>query len=177
MRSSPTGGGAGAYHSRPRTRPGSGPRVSTPTTRFVIDLALLGLILLMLSPRATGLPVHEWLGLALGIPVLMHLLLSWTWISRATLVVPFRSGWRHRINYILNSLLFALIVTEIVSGVAISVVALPSLGIPTIEDRAWRALHNRLLNVLVLLVGIHLAMNWTGLRAELGRRLRKDRGW
>lgn len=142
---------------------------SISSTRFTIDVALFGLILLLLSPRLTGLPVHEWLGLAVGIPVVVHLLLSWSWISRATLVVPTRPGWRHRINYALNWLLFALLVLEIVSGIVISVVALPAIGVPTLEDSAWRLLHNRFLNFLVLLTGIHIAMNWNALRVGIKR--------
>jgi len=144
---------------------------SVSSSRFAVDVLLFGLILLLLSPRLTGLPVHEWLGLALGIPVVVHLLLSWSWISRATIVVSTRSGWRHRINYLLNWLLFALVVLEILSGVVISVIALPALGISTIEDRAWRLLHNRFLNFLVLLVGIHIAMNWNALRTGIRRWL------
>jgi len=143
--------------------------VSLAATRFAVDVALFASILLLLSPRLTGLPVHEWLGLALGIPVVIHLLLSWSWIARATLVAPVRPGWRHRINYALNWLLFALIVLEIVSGVMISVVAIPALGIPTVEDGAWRLLHNRFLNFLVLLVGMHIAMNWNALRTGIRR--------
>jgi cytochrome b561 len=144
-------------------------KASVSSVRLAIDIALFGLILLLLSPRLTGLPVHEWLGLAIGVPVLVHLLLSWSWIARATLVAPVRPGWRHRINYGLNWLLFALVILEITSGIVISVVALPSLGIPTIEDRAWRLLHNRFLNFLVLLVGIHIAMNWSALRTGIRR--------
>lgn len=144
---------------------------SISSTRFAIDVALFGVILLLLSPRLTGLPVHEWLGLAVGVPVVVHLLLSWSWISRATLFVPTRPGWRHRINYVLNWLLFALMVLEILSGVVISVVALPALGISTVEDGAWRLLHNRFLNFLVLLTGIHIAMNWNALRVGLKRWL------
>lgn len=149
---------------------------STTSFRFAIDVILFGLFLFMLSPRLSGLPVHEWLGLALAIPVLVHLLLSWTWISRATLVAPIRSGWRHRINYALNWTLFVVVVLEIVSGLMISVVALPALGIPTIEDGAWRLLHNRFLNLLVLLLGIHIAMNWNVLRVGIRRWLMRVTG-
>lgn len=142
---------------------------SVSSSRFAVDVLLFGLILLLLSPRLTGLPVHEWLGLALGIPVVVHLLLSWSWISRATIVVPTRPGWRHRVNYALNWLLFALVVLEVLSGIIISVVALPALGISTIEDGAWRLLHNRFLNFLVILVGVHIAMNWNALRTGIRR--------
>ncbi len=151
-------------------------RSAVPSLRFAIDIALFGLVLVMLSPRLTGLPLHEWIGLALGVPVLIHLLLSWPWIARATLVVPVRPGMRHRINYILNWLLFASLVLEIVSGMMISVVAIPALGVATIEDRAWRSLHNRYLNLFVLLVGLHIAMNWNALRSGLRRWLVREAG-
>lgn len=151
-------------------------RSPVPTVRFAIDIVLSGFILLMLSPRLTGLPVHEWLGLALGVPVLIHLLLSWSWIARATVVVPVRRGWRHRVNYVLNWLLFSSLVLEITSGIMISVVAIPALGRSTIEDRAWRSLHNRYLNIFTLLVGLHVAMNWSALRSGVTRWLtRKPR--
>jgi cytochrome b len=149
-------------------------RSAVPSIRLAIDIALFGLILLMLSPRLTGLPVHEWLGLALGVPVVVHLLLSWSWIARATLVVPVRPGWRHRANYILNWFLFGSLVLEIVSGIMISAVAIPALGAATVEDRAWRNLHNRYLNLFALLVAIHIAMNWSALRSGLRRWLARE---
>ncbi len=127
---------------------------SAASIRFAIDIVLFGLVLAMLSPRLTGLPLHEWLGLAIGVPVLVHLLLSWSWIARATVVVPVRSGWRHRANYILNWLLFTSLIVEIVSGIMISQVAMPALSVATAEDRAWRSLHNRYLNIFTLLIGI-----------------------
>ena len=118
---------------------------------------------MMLSPRLTGLPVHEWLGLALGVPVLVHLLFSWSCMSRSTV-------------YLLNWLLFATLVLEIVSGIMISVVAIPALGMATVEDRAWRSLHNRYLNIFTLLVGLHVAMNWRPLRSGLTRWLARVAG-
>ena len=149
-------------------------RSAVPSVRFAVDITLFALVLVMLSPRLTGLPLHEWLGLALGAPVLLHLLLSWPWIARATLVVPIRATLRHRVNYLLNWLLFASIVVEIVSGIMISVVALPALGVATVEDRAWRAMHNRYLNLLVILVGLHVAMNWSAIRSGLRRWVKSD---
>lgn len=118
--------------------------------------------------------MHEWLGLALGVPVLVHLLLSWPWIARATVVVPVRGGWHHRVNYILNWLFFFSLVLEILSGIMISVVAMHALGVATIEDRAWRALHNRYLNVFVVLVGLHVAMNWNAIRSGLRRMVARE---
>ena len=125
-----------------------------------VDILLLAMLLLLFSPRLTGLTVHEWLGISLGGTLIVHLLLSWTWISTNTRRVVSGRSRRARINYVLNWLLFVLIIIELTSGIAISQVSLPSIGIHTIDDRSWRALHNQTLNFTLLVLGLHVAMNW-----------------
>src|SRR5205085_9667219 len=100
-------------------------------------------LLLLFSPRLTGLPVHEWLGIALGAPLLVHLLLSWSWIRTATARLATATPARARVNYVLNWLLFILVIIEVLSGIVISNVALPAMHVETINDRAWRALHSQ----------------------------------
>jgi cytochrome b len=136
-----------------------------------IDIALLVALLLLFSPRLTGLSLHEWVGIALGLPLVVHLVLSWLWISAGTARFVPRASARARINYVLNWILFILVVIEVTSGVVISQVALPSIGIPTINDRAWRALHNQALNWTMLLLGLHVAMNWKPLATGISRYL------
>lgn len=142
---------------------------------YALDLVLLVVLLLLFSPRLTGLPIHEWLGLALGVPLLCHLLLSWQWIARATTGALGGGTLRTRINYILNSILFTLIVIEIVSGAMISAVALPRFGFATVDDRSWRALHNLALNWTMLALGLHVAMNWAPLLTALRTLTARDR--
>lgn len=124
-----------------------------------LDTLLLLLFLLCLSPRMTGLSLHEILGIAIFVPILIHLLLSWSWIRHA-LTAFATSTMRGKVNLVINSLLFILMMIEIISGLAISEVAVPFFDIHTINDRTWRALHNLTLNYTVLLVGLHIAMNW-----------------
>ena len=138
-----------------------------------VDVALLVELLLLFSPRLTGLPVHEWLGLALAGVVALHLLLSWSWISAGTRRFAIRTDWRGRVNYLLNWLLFVLICIEITSGVVISAVALPAFGIGTINDRSWRALHNLTLNWTLLVIGLHVAMNWQPIVAGFRRHIQR----
>ena len=134
---------------------------------YAVDMFLLVALWLLFSPRLTGLAIHEWLGLALGLPLLLHLLLSWSWIANATVGLFAKATPRRTINYALNALLFVLIVLEIVSGVMISAIAIPAFGIATVNDRSWRALHNLGLNWTLLLLGLHLAMNWDQLLVAL----------
>jgi hypothetical protein len=137
---------------------------------FWLDALLLPTFLLLLSPRMTGLALHEWIGVVFGIPVLVHLLFSWSWISTATRRVLASADRRARVNYVLNTTLFVLTTVEIVSGLVISQVALPVLGIATVDDRSWRALHNLTLNWTLLAAGLHVAINWSWIVAAVRRR-------
>jgi hypothetical protein len=137
-----------------------------------LDLWLLVALLLLFSPRLTGLPIHEWLGIALALSVVLHLLLSWSWISAATRAFVTGAKPRSRINFALNWLLFVLITLEITSGLMISAAALPAAGIHTVNDRSWRALHNLALNWTLLVLGFHVAMNWHPLLLGVRRHFR-----
>lgn len=136
-----------------------------------VDVLLLATLLLLFSPRLTGLSIHEWLGVSLGATLIVHLLVSWSWISSGTRRLVSGSNRRARVNYVLNWLLFILILIEVTSGVAISRVVLPSIGIRTINDRSWRALHNLTLNWTMLMLGLHVAMNWRPLVIGVSRHV------
>lgn len=136
---------------------------------FWLDSALLAALLLLLAPRLTGLPIHEWLGISFGVPVLVHLLLSWRWIAASLRSLPSLRA-RGRVNLLINIALFALTVIEIVSGLVISRVALPFIGFHLIEDRSWRTLHNQSANFIKLAAGLHIAMNWRWITSALARR-------
>ncbi|MDP4262794.1 MAG: DUF4405 domain-containing protein [Bacteroidota bacterium] len=135
-----------------------------------LDTFLLITLLLLLSPRMTGLPWHECLGIIFLLPVLLHLLLAWPWIRKSTRSIFNKARRRTRFNYFLNATLFTLVIIEIVSGLAISQVALPFTGVKTIDDRSWRALHNQTLNWTVLFAGLHIAVNWEWIVAAFRKR-------
>jgi Domain of unknown function (DUF4405) len=125
-----------------------------------LDILLFVSFILLFSPLITGLAWHELLGLMLFLPVIFHLLFSWAWIRQSTRRFLHHADWRNRFNYCLNATLFSLIILEIVSGLAISQIALPFIGIKTINDWVWRALHNQASGALVLTVSLHIALNW-----------------
>lgn len=150
------------------------PRAGRKRVEFILDSLLLVLLLLLFSPRLTGLPLHEWLGIAIVPPIVVHVLLSWRWIATATRRLLRGAPNRLRVNYILNAVLFVLLTLVIASGVAISEVAAPSVGTRTIDDLAWRALHNLTLNWLLLVAGFHIAMNWDWVRRTYRTMLSRD---
>jgi len=126
---------------------------------FWLDTALLVLFVLLRTPKLTGLPWHEWLGIAFLVPLLVHLLLSWRWIVTALrrTFVPARV--RDPINLALNLSLFVTTIGVIVSGLLISRVAVPVLGVATIDDRVWRETHNDWTDAMLVCVAAHIAMN------------------
>jgi cytochrome b subunit of formate dehydrogenase len=65
-----------------------------------------------------------------------------------------------RINYILNWLLFIDGTLIMVSGIMISQVALPTLGITLASGFAWRGLHDTAANIGLVLLGLHTALHW-----------------
>ncbi|HEX3165888.1 MAG TPA: DUF4405 domain-containing protein [Chitinophagaceae bacterium] len=147
--------------------------IASPRRRFIIclDTALLIIFILLLSPRLTGLPLHEVLGVIFFIPIVIHLLIAWPWIQNATRKFFKTVSNRTRFNFFLNAILFILVITELLSGFVISQVALPGLGIKTINDRSWRSVHNLPLNFVVFFTGLHIAVNWGWIVAAFKKRL------
>jgi cytochrome b561 len=121
----------------------------------------------------TGLVIHEWLGIALVAMVFAHLLLSWSWIASQSRRWFARQTLRSRINYLLNLSLFAAMTALIFSGIVISQKAIPALiGAKIAPDMDWRwdSIHNQFSNWVVILSGLHLALNWDWALAA-GRRI------
>jgi hypothetical protein len=127
---------------------------------FWLDAVLLVLFVLLRTPKLTGLPWHEWLGVAFLVPMLVHLLLSWRWILTALrrTFTPVRR--RDAVNLLLNASLFITTAGVVVSGLMISQVALPQLGVATIDDRVWRNTHNNWTDAMLVTVAAHVAMNF-----------------
>ena len=130
--------------------------IASPRRRCIVylDATLLVIFVLLLSPRMTGLALHEILGLIFFIPIIIHLLIAWPWIQNVTRRFFKTANRRTLFNFFLNAILFILVITELVSGFIISQVVLPNLGINTINDRTWRSVHNLPLNFVVLFTGL-----------------------
>lgn len=127
---------------------------------FGLDALLLAVFLIATAPRLSGIPIHEWLSIAFGAAIVIHLLLHWQWIV-ATLKRFFsRMNAQQRINFVLNTFLFIDVVVILFTGLVISRVALPALGIETIRGGLWRPLHSLSSDIAVFIVGLHVALHW-----------------
>ena len=157
---------AASSYSAPRARDIASDRTAL---AFWLDALLLALFLLIQSPRITGVAAHEWIGLAIAVPLLVHVLLSWHWIVSKPARLIARGSWRGRFNYLVNASLFVAMVIAIASGAIVSRVAFPSMGVHTIYDADWFETHDFWSNVLFVCIGLHLAMNWGWVLAVMKR--------
>jgi hypothetical protein len=136
---------------------------------FWLDASIFVGYMFAYSFGFTGLAIHEWLGLALGLVLVVHLTLHWDWVVRTTRRVAGRHG-RDRVIWVVNlALLFAMTLC-VVSGILISRVALPALGFFLPSNEFWTRLHVVTAEVTLGLVPVHVALRWRWI-VSVGRRL------
>src|SRR5262245_26809722 len=78
------------------------------------------------APHFTGMAIHEWLGIAFGAAIIVHLLLHWQWIVAITKRFFSDIPRQARLNYLLNTLLFIDIYLVKYSGLVVSSFGIPS---------------------------------------------------
>lgn len=128
-----------------------------------LDVTLLVSVCALQDVAVTGLVLHEWIGLAMIAMVFAHLLLAWGWIATQSRRLFAVQSARERINYILNLSLFACVTAVIFSGILISQKAIPMLvGMKATPgmDWHWDSLHLHFSQNVLILSGLHLAINW-----------------
>jgi hypothetical protein len=142
-----------------------------------LSLALDGLLLLAVgtlhSWRLTGVPLHEWLGVALAGALVVHLLLHFSWIESRTRRLAEPGAWRNRANVALNGTLFAAMAGAVASGLFMAKSLFPGFQ-PVGEYLRWHGIHETCSNLALVLVGLHLGLN--GDRVSAGLRRRAARG-
>jgi cytochrome b len=79
-------------------------KLSGTLRNLIVDAAIFAGFLVATDPRATGQAIHEWLGIAFGATIIVHLLLHWKWIVNVVRRFFSRLPGQVRINSVLNSL-------------------------------------------------------------------------
>ena len=137
---------------------------------FWFDAVLLLGYTLAYSYGFTGIGIHEWLGLGLGVALLLHLTLHWDWVIRTTRKLASPRG-HDKLIWLVNLALLVAMTLCVLSGILISRVALPYLGINlTRIGPLWSALHTTTAEITLGLVPVHVALRWRWV-VRIGRRL------
>lgn len=128
---------------------------------FWVDIALFLMFIVDMNTHFTGIPVHEWLGIVFGGALVYHILLHWAWISNATRKLFAKLPTIQRIRYGVDLFLFVVMVIVVASGIWISRVALPAVGLAPTPSRFWNGLHHITSDLVIFLVGLHIALSWS----------------
>jgi hypothetical protein len=128
-------------------------------SRFIIDIALLIGLLVANDPARTGIAVHEWLSIALVVPLLVHLVINWEWTVHVTKRFFERLMSVSRLNLIVDVALFAFTVTVMVSGLAVSSVLSGLLGFTSTASPLWVAVHSASASATIIALLAHFALH------------------
>ncbi len=128
--------------------------------KIITDVIVAIGTLLLLSEKATGETLHEWIGVAGLAALLTHLLLSFDWFAAATKRFFQKQTWQVRVNWILSAALFIAMTIAFYSGLVISKTVMPALGIELAGGMAWKSLHSLSSNFTLFITALHLAVNW-----------------
>jgi predicted ABC-type sugar transport system permease subunit len=137
------------------------------------DAILVVAFTLVYSIGFTGQSIHEWLGVGIGLALVGHLTRHWDWVARVTRNLVTRRG-RARLPWLINMALLVAMTLCVMSGIYISMIVLPEFGVSLGSPAAfgfWRRLHSLTANATLILVPIHVAMDWRWILG-VARRLR-----
>lgn len=125
-----------------------------------LDFVLLLVYLIIMEPLFTGITLHEWIGLGLGLAFIVHILLHWKWVVECTKRLFTKLPKRTKLNYLLNLLMLVGSIFIILSSFAIArTINFSWLGLGG-YTYTWFQIHVASSFLVLILVGIHLGLHW-----------------
>ncbi len=139
--------------------------------KFLLNVVITGFFMALMEPKLTGMGLHEWGGLAIGLFFIVHILLHSKWIAGVTKVFAKKLPVKTRVKYLLDVLLLSGFSLIIVSGMGISK-TIDFSWLHMENSVPWKGLHVSGSMITLIAVGIHLGLNWNWVmkRFSTGRR-------
>ena len=138
-------------------------------TNLILDLIIFTTFLVVANPRLTGNSIHEWLGISFAAGIITHLLFHWQWLVKITIEFFKKLIHESRLNYVIDALFFITMTGAIFSGILISRDVLQVFGLQFNAGSSWRMVHNLTANLSLITLGIHVAMHWKWITANVSR--------
>lgn len=143
--------------------------------RLVLDALLLMALLIANAPGVTGVTVHEWMSLALVVPLLLHLLVNWEWVVRKTSVLFERLAVASPFDAAVDVCLFVSVVAVTLSGLVVSRSIAGLLGLSGSTALVWHATHAVSATAVIVLTLARLALHWRWItRVAFSRQRRRS---
>ncbi len=138
-------------------------------TKLYLDIILVAVYLIIMEPLFTGLKWHEWIGLALGLAFITHIILNWKWVTACTKKFFKKMSPRLRVNYIINFLLLIAAIFLLLSSLAIAKYIDFSWfsWIGLYYTFTWLKVHVASSFVLLFIGAIHLGLHWKWIMTSL----------
>jgi cytochrome b561 len=156
--------GCGRIYWYPTTRHALISRAHTGRNTWIaiVDTTMLVAFAALMSPgEVSGFKWHEWIGVAFIPLFVIHVVLSWNWIVGAWRRLRRDAESRTKLNFLLNGTLALMMLVVIASGLVVSAYAVPALGIQSAASRRWEQLHNFTSTLVLVVVGLHVGLNWS----------------
>jgi hypothetical protein len=127
-------------------------------TTWIVDAVLFSGLIGAFFMDETGLPFHQWLGIAVGIISNYHLLSHWRWVKSVAGKFFEKTAGRHRLYFVIDSLIATGLITIVTTGVAMST----WLNLNLANYPVWKMVHitASIITVLVTLFKIGLHWKW-----------------
>jgi len=127
-------------------------------------------LLAAFNPAWTGIAVHEWLSVAVFVPLLFHVIINWDWTMRVIETLAEKARTTSRINLVVDVALFVATVAVVLSGLMVSRAIAGLLGIVLTPSAIWVAVHSVSANAVIALLLVHFALH-VGWIADVVRRI------
>lgn len=133
---------------------------------LVVDVLALALYIVVSLPALTGVGPHEWLGLGVGLVLLVHGAQHADFVAR---LLSGRRSLRAAGRVLLDAALVIAVVVVMLSGLMESGAVLLSFGLYAEGYYFWGPLHAASAKVLLALLVVHGALNIGALRRLIQR--------
>ena len=137
--------------------------------RLALDLLILIAFVAAMNPAWTGMPVHEWIGILIALPALLHLIVNADLVVRTATSLLEKGRASAKVNLAIDVLLFIAVVGVCASGALVTRGVADALGLPV--TGAWHAVHLWTADLTILLSIAHFALHVGWIGDALGKQL------
>lgn len=128
----------------------------TLTSKWFVDVSLFAGFLIAFSLDLTGLELHQWIGVAVSVLAVYHLVTHWTWVSTVTERFFGKASARARLYYLINASIFTGFFIIGLTGLVIS----SWLNLSLTNYDLWLTVHIQTSIVALILTILKIGLHW-----------------